>query len=443
MLTILRYGLKTTLDYRLYEKRFIYRQLLSIYDSKFSDYETKLSILELIKSTCYIKYALIDLIKRHYLIIWLTNTLIKQQEDEQIFHLQQRQDKQRKNYSNTQNLFYKLCEIYLLIWHQLDVENNEINENKMNQESEKEVKSNDFKPPILFLTQMFTLMRIFIKIFNTMVLNINQDDDLATHDSNIELNYDADDENFNLKLYQICFFKKFFLLINKLLGYFNNNSSFSTSFKLNEFDFNSLFKLINVSKYLYVIKIEYFKLIINSFDEHVLISNKKFLFDNFKFILNIISNRNLIQMINLNQNATNLFAYLSNMLEFTLNNTVMDDNSNNHVDNDDNDDYNYFYYQIYISITDFFANLNLIDGINIDNFNDIFDRFNQVFRLFLLEIKTKSIKNFTINNETSMEIGENELILFDKDRNKFLYENCYKFILNAYNNNINDDNDKK
>ena len=75
MLTILSHSCRTSLDFRLFEKRFVYRQLLAIYDSKISDMDTKLAILDVVFKTCNCKYALIDLIKRHYLIIWLSNVV--------------------------------------------------------------------------------------------------------------------------------------------------------------------------------------------------------------------------------------------------------------------------------------------------------------------------------------------------------------------------------
>ena len=75
ILNVLALSCRTSLDFRLFEKRFIYRQLLAIYDSKISDSETKQSILNIVLRTCGCKYALIELIKRHYLLIWLSNTL--------------------------------------------------------------------------------------------------------------------------------------------------------------------------------------------------------------------------------------------------------------------------------------------------------------------------------------------------------------------------------
>ena len=47
ILSILSYSCRSSLEYRLYEKRFIYRQLLTIYDSKISDLDVKNLILDI------------------------------------------------------------------------------------------------------------------------------------------------------------------------------------------------------------------------------------------------------------------------------------------------------------------------------------------------------------------------------------------------------------
>ncbi len=140
IMNILALSCRTSLDYRLYEKRFIFRQLMSIYSSKMSDLDTKLAILNLIHLTCQCKFALIDLIKRHYLLVWLSNIL------EECLN--------RSNQQTELNIFYKLIQIYILIWNQLG--------------SNRIVKSEDdsteqlLSPPLTFLNQMFILMKIFL-----------------------------------------------------------------------------------------------------------------------------------------------------------------------------------------------------------------------------------------------------------------------------------------
>ncbi len=136
MLSILAFSCRTSLDFRLFEKRFIYRQLLAIYDSKMSDQETKTSILSIVLRTCSCKYALIELIKRHYLLVWLSNSM----------------EGNLSNGKNTEvimSVFYKQIQIFILIWRQLGA-------NRL-------IKSGDTEqllpPPLTFLNQMFILMK--------------------------------------------------------------------------------------------------------------------------------------------------------------------------------------------------------------------------------------------------------------------------------------------
>ncbi|RNA27971.1 Nucleolar pre-ribosomal-associated 1 [Brachionus plicatilis] len=102
IMTVLVSGIRSSLEYRLYQKRFIYRQLLSIYESKMSDNDLKSLILDLLIKTCESKYALIDLVKKHFFIIWLSSVLNSLLIDEKkIF------------------LFIKMLSIYNLVWKQL------------------------------------------------------------------------------------------------------------------------------------------------------------------------------------------------------------------------------------------------------------------------------------------------------------------------------------
>jgi hypothetical protein len=135
---VLASSCRTSLDYRLLEKRFVYRQVLSIYDSKLSDSELNLLVLDLIFKTCKCKYALIDLIKRHYLLVWLTNAFEK-------FHV--------KNQNLNSNQFKKLLRIFVLIWQEL---------------GQSESSPNDELLPITFLNQMSVCARV---ILNKMSAN--------------------------------------------------------------------------------------------------------------------------------------------------------------------------------------------------------------------------------------------------------------------------------
>lgn len=125
IMNVLVSGIRSSLEYRLYEKRFVYRQLLSIYDSKMSDFELKNLILDLLMKTCESKYALIDLIKKHFFIIWLSsviNTLVV--DETKIF------------------VFVKMLKIYNMIWMQLGYG------------------KKDERLPMGFLNQMLTLGKV-------------------------------------------------------------------------------------------------------------------------------------------------------------------------------------------------------------------------------------------------------------------------------------------
>ena len=133
ILNILSYSCRTSLDYRIFEKRFVYRQLLAIYSSKLGEFDIKLSILHLIYKTCKCKFALIDLVRKHYLLVWMSGVL---------------EASQISQTDNDMNIFFKLLQIFNLIWLQLG-----------NAKSQQE----DHAPPITFLNQMYVLMKIFLK----------------------------------------------------------------------------------------------------------------------------------------------------------------------------------------------------------------------------------------------------------------------------------------
>ena len=159
ILTVLASGCRTSLDYRLLEKRFVYRQVLSIYDSKLSDSELNSLILDLILKTCKCKYALIDLIKRHYLLVWLTNAFEK-------FHI--------KNQNLNSSQSKKLLRIFVLIWQQLGQSESSPQEELL---------------PITFLNQMFVCSRIIINKLSTNFKTIasNDQDDIKEHQKSFQI----------------------------------------------------------------------------------------------------------------------------------------------------------------------------------------------------------------------------------------------------------------
>lgn len=72
ILNIVSHACRTSLDYRIIEKRYAFRQLFAIYSSRLSDWDLRDQILGLFTRVCEVRYALVDLIKRHYLLVWLS-----------------------------------------------------------------------------------------------------------------------------------------------------------------------------------------------------------------------------------------------------------------------------------------------------------------------------------------------------------------------------------
>ena len=113
---------------------------MAIFTSKLGEYDIKLSILNLIFKTCKCKFALIDLIRKHYLLIWMSGVL-------ESSHISQNE--------NDLNIFYKLLQIFNLIWSQLG--------NNSGPRDQKQLDARNTTPPITFLNQMYALMNIFVK----------------------------------------------------------------------------------------------------------------------------------------------------------------------------------------------------------------------------------------------------------------------------------------
>ena len=131
ILNVLAHSCRTSLDYRILEKRFVYRQLMSIYGSKLGEFDIKLSILSLIHKTCKCKFALIDLIRKHYLLVWMSGAV---------------QSSQLNSADNELSLFCKLLQVFNAIWLQLG--------NGASAEAA--------APPVTFLNQMFALMKLLL-----------------------------------------------------------------------------------------------------------------------------------------------------------------------------------------------------------------------------------------------------------------------------------------
>lgn len=263
LLNIIRYGIRTTLEYRLYEKRFIYRQLFSIFDSKLTDYDLKFGIIELLKSTCNIKHALIDLIKRHCFLLWLTSTITNLDEI---------------NTSRTSvNIFYNLIEIYLLIWKNLTI------------------KGASTQLPFLFVSQMFLLMKIILDKLVLMphVLTLESD----------EQPQDSSDIRSNCikKIY-----KRFFIVSKELLQCLSEHFKVST-YNLNEDDIDKYHKIV-LDKQEFDLKVEFYQLLVNSSFKFCQINDN--FYKNLKYVLNFTSNKTNIASID----TSKLFSWLNDGL---------------------------------------------------------------------------------------------------------------------------------
>jgi hypothetical protein len=156
IVSILSHSCRTSLDYRLCEKRFVYRQLLSIYDSKLSDHELKSLILKVIYQTCACKYALVDLIKRHYILIWLSSVL--ESLNNGVVVSGQVTD-------SAVVLFHRMMQIYIRIWSELSstaaVAKTEGVSDEKSQSGESSTTPKQ-GPPLTFLNQMYMLTKALL-----------------------------------------------------------------------------------------------------------------------------------------------------------------------------------------------------------------------------------------------------------------------------------------
>ena len=205
---MLSHGCRNSVDYRLFEKRFIFRQLLSIYDSRVSDLETKTQILNILLAACRCKYSLVDLIKRHYLLVWMTSVLEKNS------------TRAVQNEAGVK-IFHKLIQIFILIWQQLG--------------SNRIVKASDglteqsLSPPLTFLNQMFVLTKLFLEKLISLNSRLNEIKLEFTDDKNTEAS-NTESAGFCISLGK-CVVKRFFKarkeIVNNLSKYELNMAAFS------------------------------------------------------------------------------------------------------------------------------------------------------------------------------------------------------------------------
>ena len=331
ILNILQHGLKTALDYRLYEKRFIYRQLLAIYDSRLSDHEMKLDILELIKSTCRLKSCLIDLIKKHYLVIWLTNTIIKLQQDACGNKLNS-----HDNSNRNKELFNKLCEISLLIWTNINETSNEIKTT----------------PPALFIAQMFTFIKILLEYFS--MLTADHDNDLSSTHGYI---------------YQ-GLLKIFYEILEQTRVINKSQDDCLSTYCLTELDLKRLKKSINNAK---EVQLGYFYIVIGLLknESYLKALSKEFLMENTKFILGFICEMDKIKSLSADEEKfSHLLKSIQNLLKYF--NEIQELSEGNYDS----------FYEISINITEILTNFNQIKTSNTQ-----LDEFCEFFKEFLVKIK--------------------------------------------------------
>lgn len=176
-----------------------------------SDLELKTLILNLLLRTCECKFALIDLVRKHYFLIWMTSVL----ESNHFKH-----STSLSNESNV-NLFIGLIKIYNLIWKQL---------------GKSEI------VPLTFLNQMYILMKLFLE---KMTLNSKYVMDMLNQrkeKDNIDIFFVVNKELIDsLNKYEFAFVKfEKDNLAHELKNRLEN-------FDQEEFNFNQFIDLINNS----------------------------------------------------------------------------------------------------------------------------------------------------------------------------------------------------
>ncbi|KAK3579962.1 hypothetical protein CHS0354_000838 [Potamilus streckersoni] len=75
MLSLLVDGMRETSDYRIFEKRYIFKLLQSFHDSAMSDLQTKLKVLHIIHSACGQRTVASDFCHKHGLLTWLAGVI--------------------------------------------------------------------------------------------------------------------------------------------------------------------------------------------------------------------------------------------------------------------------------------------------------------------------------------------------------------------------------
>lgn len=180
------------------------------------DNETNNIIIELILKSCNDKYIIAKLIQKHYLLVWLTNLL----EKNDISHKQQDINKE---------FFWKLVTLFCKIWEKLgnrnienyhDIDNNIISKSL----------------PLTFLNQIFIIIRIILRKLTENYVLLN------------------DSKQENLQLFErIECISNFFNIIRKTLEHLHEYQKISSrslnfntceSYKLNKDDFENFIRIV-------------------------------------------------------------------------------------------------------------------------------------------------------------------------------------------------------
>lgn len=75
MLSLLADGLRETADYRLFEKRYVFKLILSFHDSALSDERTQVQVLKVLHQAVKHRTIAVDLIKYDAILAWINGVI--------------------------------------------------------------------------------------------------------------------------------------------------------------------------------------------------------------------------------------------------------------------------------------------------------------------------------------------------------------------------------
>ena len=377
---VLIYGCRTSFDYRLCEKRFVFKQLLSIYDSRLSDAELKAGILKLIERTCKNKYSLIELVKKHSLLIWLTDII----------------EKDRHSQSPSLGLFCQKVKIFLQVWRTLKPKLNEQDE-KETQENEDEddepkesSKTSNSTQTWTFLNQMFILSKIMLQILSKnskKVVQLDADEAKAARSDKMEV--DEPDTSGHVRGRRLVI-KKFLTSLHEIVEDLK---------QLSQKNLDSLTKTPSVNNILFNFRDADFKCLslINQDHDH-LYKNELFLIligngftsnlspetsvANWTFLMNYIGSGDLFKSLLSPENQDYVLNRLWTTVESCLTNIDLTTDSTDQL-------------TIYIkqarlmsvtNLCEFFENLNSFAALSAGNLSEVQQKFSALIKTFLAKL---------------------------------------------------------